>query len=311
VKHGIQVEHGIQAKHATDEGAVPVRLYGLRRGTTTVLTLICAGFAVFILAPLVWLLINATKTQQGVYSGPGFWFSRPFRLFQNLADLGKDISGAGVYLHWMQNTLVYALAGAVGATALSALAGYGFSRFRFRGANSLFYLVMATLLVPITALALPLFLVYSKVGLVNSVWGMILPSMVSPVGIYLMRTFIDASVPQDMISAARIDGAGELRVFFRIALPLTMPGLVTVLLLSVVAIWNNYFLPLIIFSRNDLYPLTVGLSSLSQAAETGTQAQLVPVLITGGLVTVVPLIVLFLFLERYFRGGALRGSLTG
>jgi multiple sugar transport system permease protein len=298
------------AKQHYDDGAVPIRLYGLRRGTTTVLTLVCAAFAVFILAPLVWLLINATKTQSAVYSGPGFWFSRPFRLFQNLSALGKDISGAGVYLHWMQNTLVYAVAGAVGATVLSALAGYGFSRFRFRGANSLFYLVMATLLVPITALALPLFLVYAKVGLVNSVWGMILPSMVSPVGIYLMRTFIDASVPQDMISAARIDGAGELKIFFRIALPLTIPGLVTVLLLSVVAIWNNYFLPLIIFSQNHLYPLTVGIGLWSQRAQNSGNAELFPLVVIGGLVTIVPLIALFLILQRYWRSGLLLGSIA-
>ncbi len=290
---------------------IPVERYGLRRGTTTVMTLISAAFAVFILAPLVWLLISATKTQANVYGTPGFWFARPFRLLANLASLGHDVSGAGIYLQWLDNTLLYAGAGAIGATVASALAGYGFSRFRFRGANALFYLVMATLLVPITAIALPLFLVYAKVGLVNSVWGMILPSMVSPVGVYLMRTFIDASVPKALIDAARIDGASEFRIFVQIALPLTVPGLVTVLLISIVAIWNNYFLPLIIFSRNGLYPLTVGLSSLSQAAETGSKAQLVPVLITGGLVTVVPLIVLFLVLERYFRGGALQGSLTG
>jgi multiple sugar transport system permease protein len=290
---------------------IPVERYGLRRGTTTIMTLVSAAFAVFILAPLVWLLINATKSQANVYGTPGFWFARPFRLFQNLANLGHDVSGAGVYLQWLDNTLLYAGAGAIGATVLSALAGYGFSRFRFRGANSLFYLVMSTLLVPVTAIALPLFLVYAKVGLVNSVWGMILPSMVSPVGVYLMRTFIDASVPKALIDAARIDGASEFRIFVQIALPLTVPGLVTVLLISIVAIWNNYFLPLIIFSRNGLYPLTVGLSSLSQAAETGTKAQLVPVLIAGGLVTVLPLIAAFLVLERYFRGGALQGSLTG
>jgi multiple sugar transport system permease protein len=295
---------------AARSDAVPVRLYGLRRGTTTLMTLISAAFALFILAPLVWLLISATKTQAEVYNSSGFWFAGPFRLFQNLAALGQDVSGAGVYLHWLQNTLVYAVLGGVGSTVLSALAGYGFARFRFRGDNALFSLVMSTLLVPISALALPLFLVYAKVGLVNSIWGMILPSMVSPVGIYLMRTFIDASVPRDLINAARIDGAGELRIFTRIVLPLTVPGLVTVLLLTVVAVWNNYFLPLVIFSRSSLYPLTVGLSALSQAAETGTQAQAVPVLIAGGLVTVLPLIVLFLLLERYFRGGALQGSLT-
>jgi multiple sugar transport system permease protein len=126
-----------------------------------------------------------------------------------------------------------------------------------------------------------------------------------------MKTFIDASVPKDLIEAARLDGASELGIFIRIALPLTIPGLMTVLLLTVVAIWNNYFLPLVIFSRNGLYPLTVGLSQLSQAAETGSKADLVPILITGGLVTVLPLMVLFLLLERYFRGGALQGSTTG
>lgn len=290
---------------------IPTHLYGLPRGTRPALTAISALFAAFILAPLLWLLINATKTQANVYGTPGFLFAPPFRLGQNIADLGRDISGAGVYLTWLKNTVLYAGLGAVGATALSALAGYGFARFRFRGANAAFYLVLATLLVPITAIALPLFLVYAKVGLINSIWGMIVPSMVSPVGVYLMRTYIDASVPRALIEAARLDGAGEIRIFARLVLPLTMPGLLTVLLLTVVAIWNNYFLPLMIFSRNSLYPLTVGLYSLSKSAETGTKAELVPVLITGGLVTVLPLVVLFLLLERYFRGGALQGSLTG
>jgi multiple sugar transport system permease protein len=290
---------------------VPAHLYGLRRGTTLVLTALCLLFAIFVLAPLVWLLINATKNQAYVYGSFGFWFAGPFRLFQNIAALGQDISGAGIFVDWLRNTLVYAVLGAVGATILSALAGYGFARFTFRGANALFFLVMATLLVPITSLALPLFLVYAKVGLVNSIWGMILPSTVSVVGIFLMRTYIEASVPQNLIEAARMDGASELRIFLSIAMPLSVPGLVTVLLITVVAVWNNYFLPLIIFSKNSLYPLTVGLSSVSAAAESGTKADLVPVLITGGLVTVLPLILLFLLLERYFRAGALQGSLTG
>jgi multiple sugar transport system permease protein len=306
---GPATRRGRSRQRPTD--TVPVHLYGLRRGTGPLLTLVCVLFAAFILAPLLWLLINATKTQANVYGTAGFWFARPFHLFQNLSALGRNVSGAGVYLQWLGNTLLYAGTAAIGSTILSALAGYGFSRYRFRGANALFYLVMATLLVPITSVALPLFLVYAKVGLVNSVWGMILPSMVSPVGIYLMRTYIDASVPRDLIDAARMDGASELRIFVRIALPLTVPGLVTVLLLTVVAVWNNYFLPLIIFSRSSLYPLTVGLSSLSHAAETGSKAELVPVLIAGGLVTILPLIVLFLFLEKYFRGGALQGSTTG
>ena len=290
---------------------VPVRLYGLRRGTVTALTLCAALFALFILAPLAWIVVNATKTQANVYNTFGFWFARPFALFHNLSLLTRSMSGDGVYLQWMANTALYAVAGAGGATVLCALAGYGFARYRFRGSSALFYLTLSTLLVPITAVALPLYLVYAKVGLINSIWGMILPSMVSPVGVYLMRTFIAASVPRDLVDAARMDGAGEVKVFIRIAVPLMVPGLVTVFLLSVVAVWNNYFLPLIIFTRNSSYPLTVGLALLAQGAGTGTKAGLVPVLIAGGLVTVVPVVLLFVVLQRYFRADLLRGSATG
>jgi multiple sugar transport system permease protein len=167
------------------------------------------------------------------------------------------------------------------------------------------------LLVPITAVALPLYLVYAKVGLINSLWGMVLPSMVSPVGVYLMRTYIRASVPRELIEAARLDGASEMGAFVRVAVPLMVPGLLTILLLSIVAVWNNYFLPLIIFTKSSAYPLTVGLASLAQGAETGSKGQLVPVLLGGGLVTVVPVILLFLVLQRYFRAGLLSGSMTG
>jgi len=302
---------GRSRKGRIDEDTVPLHLYGLRRGTTTLVTAVAVLFALFILAPLVWLVINATKTQANVYQTFGFWFARPFRLFDNLSLLFKNASGAGVYAKWLANTTIYALVGGIGATALSAFAGYGFARFAFRGSKAMFYLVMSTLLVPITAVALPLYLVYAKVHLINSIWGMVLPSMVAPVGVYLMRTYIDATVPRELIEAARIDGSSEFGVFFKIALPLMVPGLVTVLLLSVVAVWNNYFLPLIIFSRNSSYPLTVGLASLSHAAETGSKAELVPVLIAGGLVTITPLILLFFLLEKYFRRGALQGSLTG
>ncbi|HEY0117237.1 MAG TPA: carbohydrate ABC transporter permease [Cellulomonas sp.] len=294
---------------ATDR--VDPALYGMHRTTRVLLTLLTWLFALFILGPLVWLLVNATKDQQHVYQSFGFWFAGPFRLFHNIASLGQNISGAGVFLTWLKNTLVYAVAGSIGATVLSALAGYGFARFSFRGSRALFFVVMASLLVPITSVALPLFLVYAKTGLVNSIWGMILPSTVSVVGIYLMRTYIEAAVPRDLIAAARIDGAGEWRIFSRIAMPLSAPGLVTVLLITIVTIWNNYFLPLMIFSKSSKYPLTVGLAAMSAAAQTGTKPDLVPVLITGGLVTVVPIVILFLLLERYFRGGLLQGSTTG
>jgi multiple sugar transport system permease protein len=206
--------------------------------------------------------------------------------------------------------VLYSVVGGVGATALAALGGYGFARFQFRGSKVLFGLVIAGLLVPITLVAVPLYLAYAKVHLINSIWGMIFPSMVSPVGLYLMRTYVELSIPRELTDAARIDGASELRIFFRVALPLMVPGLMTVLLLSIAGTWNNYILPLIIFSNNNLFPVTVGMGLWSQHASNSGDTNLYPLLVMGGLVTIIPMIALFALLQRYWRGGLLLGSVA-
>jgi multiple sugar transport system permease protein len=290
---------------------MPLRLYGLRRGTLALSTTACVLFAIFILIPIAWILINSTKTQANIFQSFGFWFARPFEFFNNFKLLFQDVDGDGTYIRWLGNTALYAGLGGVGASAFAALTGYGFARYNFRGSRFLFYGIMATLFVPITALTLPLYLLYTKAHLINSIWGMILPSMVTPVGVYLMRTFVEASVPQALVDAARIDGAGEVRIFFRLALPLMMPGTMTVLLLSVVAVWNNYFLPLIIFTQNNLYPLTEGIGLWSKLTNASGDALLYPLTVIGGLVTIVPLIVLFLLIQRYWRSGGLLGSMVG
>jgi multiple sugar transport system permease protein len=293
-----------------DPNTIPISFYGLRRGTVGLVTFCCVLFALFTLVPIAWLLINATKSQSNIFESFGFWFQSPFELGRNFSLLFQNVDGYGIYFQWFGNTALYALAGGGGATALAALAGYGFARFHFRSSRVLFYLVIAALLVPITAITLPLYLSYAKVHLINSIWGMILPSMVSPVGVYLMKVFVEVSVPRELLDAARIDGAGELKIFFRLAVPLMLPGLMTVLLLSIVAVWNNYFLPLIIFSQNQRYPLTVGLGLWSQRAQNSGNAELFPLVVIGGVVTVVPLIALFLILQRYWRSGLLLGSLA-
>ena len=128
-------------------------------------------------------------------------------------------------------------------------------------------------MVPTTALAIPTYLLFAKVGLVNTPWAVILPSLVSPFGLYLMRVYAEDAVPDSLIEAARIDGAGEARIFFRIALRLLAPGLVTVLLFTLVATWNNYFLPLIMLNDPSLYPITVGLASWAAQAAGGGPAR--------------------------------------
>jgi multiple sugar transport system permease protein len=292
------------------DSAIPVELYGLKRGTVSLLTLCCVLFAIFTLVPIVWIIINSTKTQANIFGTFGFWFARPFEFFHNFRMLFENVDGNGTYIQWFGNTALYAVLGGGGATLLSAFAGYGFARFRFRGSKALFYFVIGALLVPVGAITLPLYLVYAKAHMINTIWGLVLPSMVSPVGVYLMRVYIELSVPRELLDAARIDGASETRIFFRIALPLMVPGLMTVLLLSVVGVWNNYFLPLIIFSRNNLFPLTVGMGLWSQHATTSGDQNLYPLIVIGGLVTIAPLIVLFLILQRYWRGGMLLGSIA-
>jgi multiple sugar transport system permease protein len=295
---------------AERDAAIPVELYGLKRGTVSVLTACCVLFAVFTLIPLVWVVINSTKTQANIFESFGFWFASPFEFFHTFANLFRDVDGDGTYSRWFLNTVLYSAVGGGGATVLAALGGYGFARFRFTGSGALFAVVIAGLLVPITLVAVPLYLVYAKVHLINSIWGMILPSMVSPIGLYLMRTYVQLSIPSELTDAARIDGASELRIFFKIALPLMVPGLMTVLLLSVVGTWNNYILPLIIFSNNTLYPATVGMGLWSQHATTSGDANLYPLLVLAGLVTIIPMIALFALLQRYWRSGLLLGSVA-
>lgn len=293
-----------------DAAAIPVELYGLKRGTVTVLTAVCVLFAAFTLVPIVWLIINSTKTQANIFQTFGFWFASPFEFFHTFANLFRDVDGDGTYSRWFLNTVLYSVVAGVGATALAAIGGYGFARYNFRGSKFFFALVIAGLLVPITLVAVPLYLVYAKVHLINSIWGMILPSMVTPVGLYLMRTYVELSIPRELMDAARIDGASEVRIFFRVAVPLMVPGLMTVLLLSVAGTWNNYILPLIIFSNNNLFPVTVGMGLWSQHATTSGDNNLYPLLVLGGLVTIVPMIALFALLQRYWRGGLLLGSVA-
>jgi multiple sugar transport system permease protein len=280
---------------------------GIRRPTRFALIVVMTLFLIIILLPLYWIIVSATKNQAALYGSFGLWFHGPFNLWQNIHDLftyRSDIFG-----RWLLNTAIYSLVGGGGATILACLGGYAFSRFEFRGKGAMFATVIASLLVPTTALTIPTYILYSKIGLVNNVFGMLIPSLVSPIGIYLMRVYIDGSVPAELLDASRIDGAGERTIFLRVAAPLMMPGAVTVLLFTVVATWNNYFLPFIIFSRQDLYPVTVGLSLwATQAVAGGSAEQLYPLVVTGGIFAVLPLMILFVVLQRYWRAGLLSGA---
>ncbi|MFK3979039.1 carbohydrate ABC transporter permease [Micromonospora sp. NPDC050397] len=270
------------------------------------LTALTAIVLVYSLIPLVWLVINATKTQDGLFTSFGLWFDGDFALWDNLRDtLTYD---NGIFLRWLGNTLLYVVVGAGGATFLAVLGGYGLAKYDFPGKRGVFATVIGAVAVPGTALAVPTFLMFSKMGITNTPWAVIIPSLISPFGLYLMWTFATEAIPTEMIEAARVDGASEFRTFFRISLPMLAPGIVTVLLFTMVATWNNYFLPLIMLKDPDWYPLTLGLNAWNEQASTVGGQAVFNLVITGSLLTILPLIAAFLLLQRYWQSGLSAGS---
>ncbi|HTK11107.1 MAG TPA: carbohydrate ABC transporter permease [Ktedonobacteraceae bacterium] len=272
------------------------------------LTMVCLVlFLVYFLLPFFWLIVSATKTNPELFSSFGLWFAPNFNLFNNLSDLFTN--DGGVFLNWLWNTTYYAVCSAVGASLIATIAGYTFAKFQFPGRNVVFAIILGSIMVPGTALAIPTYLLLSKIGLINTPLAVILPSLVSPFGVFLMRMYSEQAVPNELLDAGRVDGAGEIRIFWSVALRILAPGFVTVLLFSFVATWNNYFLPLLLLSNPSYYPLTLGLASWNAQASANGGAQLLYTLvITGSLVSIIPLIVGFLFLQRYWQGGLTFGS---
>jgi multiple sugar transport system permease protein len=288
----------------------PVRVAGPGRSSWVFGNgLMVIGLAYF-LVPLVWLFLASTKSNSGLFSSFGFWFDRNVNLVQNLQDLLARDNGA--FLLWMRNTVVYALVAAVGSTVLSAFAGYAFALYRFKGRNLLFAMILGSVFVPATILAVPLYFMLGQAGLANSLLAVILPALINPFGVYLMRIYAERAVPEELLDAARVDGAGEFRIFAMIALRLLAPGLVTVLLFAFVGAWNNYFLPLLVLRDSSAYTLTVGLANWNALAAQPGQAQvLYAIVITGSVVAVLPVMLVFLFLQRYWQHGLSLGGVKG
>jgi multiple sugar transport system permease protein len=271
-----------------------------------VLTVLMALMLIYALLPLAWLLISSTKTQDSLMNSFGLWFSGPFAFFDNIKD--TLTYNDGIFVRWLGNTLLYVVAGAGGATLLATLGGYGLAKYQFPGKRAVFAIVLGAIAVPGTALAVPTFLMFSKLGLTNTVWAIIIPSLISPFGLYLIWVYAVDSVPTELLEAARVDGAGELRTFFTISIRLLTPGIVTVALFSVVAVWNNYFLPLIMLNDPKLFPLTIGLNQWNQQATGVGSDPIFNLVVTGSLLTIVPIVVIFLFLQRYWQSGLAAGS---
>jgi multiple sugar transport system permease protein len=270
-------------------------------------TAVLALVAAYTLLPVLYVLISVTKTEQDLFTTFGFSFGRGLHVFENLARAFSFQDG--ILKRWLVNSALYSTTAALGATLITAAAGYAFAKFEFTLKGPLFAIIIAAVMVPQTAFVVPLFLMMTSVGIVDTPWAVILPFLVFPAGVYLMRVYAEQGVPTELIHAARVDGAGEFGIFFKIVLRLVAPGLVTVFLLAFVSAWNNYFLPLVVLTSPENFPLTVGLANWYAVAESSNTTDPVYVIVlTGALISIIPIIALFLFLQRFWESGLFSGS---
>ncbi|MGP4110775.1 carbohydrate ABC transporter permease [Streptomyces sp. 4N509B] len=261
--------------------------------------------AFYCLVPVAWIVVAATKSRAELFST--FTFQPGTSLLDNLRELFAH--NDGLYGQWALNSLLYAGVGSLLCTLVSTAAGYAFSRYAFPGRDALFYVILAGVLLPGMTLAIPQYLLMSEIGMVGSHWSVLLPGLISPFAIYLARIYADASVPAAIIESARIDGAGELRIFTTIGLPMMFPGMVTIFMLQFVGAWNNLLLPFIMLSDESRYPINLGLYTV--LSKGSGEPSLYGVAITGTAVSILPLIALLLFLQRYWRLDMISGGLRG
>ncbi|MCG5212620.1 carbohydrate ABC transporter permease [Streptosporangium sp. KLBMP 9127] len=274
------------AAHAAMRGALPLGF------TSTAVLLLGAVYCLF---PVSWVLVAATKSKAELFSISAF--APGTGLLSNLADLAAYRDG--VFWLWLLNTLLYAGGGALLSTVVSTVSGYTLAKYRFPGRNVIFNLLLGGILVPAVVLAIPQYLLFSTVGLADTYWSVLLPQILHPYGIYLARVYAGAAIPDTLLEAGRIDGAGHGTLLRKVALPLMLPGMVTIFLFQFVAIWNNFLLPYIMLGDDQKFPLTVGLYTLLAAG--ANQPSLYNLIITGALVSIIPLIALFLTMQRYWR----------
>ncbi|MFD6278714.1 carbohydrate ABC transporter permease [Streptomyces sp. NPDC060209] len=269
----------------------------------SVVNLVVFVSVLYTLLPVLWLVLASAKNRDALFSSD-FLSLTDFSFVQNMKDLFA--MDGGLYGRWYGNSLLYAVLGAALGALISVACGYAFDKYRFAHKEKLFGMVLAAVMVPQTVLALPLYLMASSTGLVNTFWAVFIPVLFNPFGVYLGRIFSQGYVPDEVLEAARMDGAGELAAYFRVALRMLGPGLVTVFLFQLTAIWNNFFLPMVMLSDQDLYPVSLGLYSWNSAASVSPEYY--PVVIMGSLLAVLPLILAFALLQRFWRSGLTAGA---
>ena len=276
---------------------------GTRR-VSWVPTIILLLGAVYCLVPVLWILIASTKSNGELFSTPPLVPSFDGSFFSNIS--GILTYNNGIWLRWALNTVIYAVGGGILSTFIAAAAGYALGKYRFRGSAFVFRSIVAAVLLPSVLLAVPQYLLLAPIGLTNTYWSVLLPQLVNPFAIYLCKIYAEASVADEIMEAARIDGATEWRIFHSIGLRLMAPALITVFLIQFIGVWNNFLLPFVMLSDNELYPLTLGMYGMIMP--TGGQPNQFSLVIGGVFLSIVPLAAIFLSLQRFWKVDLLSGG---
>ncbi|MEN0083219.1 MAG: carbohydrate ABC transporter permease [Leifsonia sp.] len=278
----------------------------------TVVGLILLIAMLFFVIPLVWLFIAVTKDQHQLsVLGPftaGGWSS--------FAANAEQLFGFqdGAVLGWIGNSALYAGAALVLTLLISIPAGYALALTEFRFRKTIMITTLVVMLMPNTALVLPVFLEMNQLGLVGTAWAVILPFSFYPFGVYLTYIYFSTSIPRSLLAAARLDGCSELQVFLRVALPLATPVVALVAFFSFVQNWNNYFLPFVMLPDSSQYPMQVGLSTLLSSAPAfnpsaaGSSSVQLPTLALATIFSMLPVLILFLFSQRFLVAGMTAGG---
>ncbi|MFI6386878.1 carbohydrate ABC transporter permease [Nonomuraea sp. NPDC050547] len=262
------------------------------RGQHVVTYIGLATGLLLVIGPFLWAGLSSFKPEPEIRRDPPTFLPETWTL-GNYAELLERVHIGQAFL----NSMIVALAIVAGNLLFGSMVGYGFAKTNFRGKNVVFALVLAQMAVPAIVLMMPQFVLIAKLGMVNTFLGIILPGLVNPLGVFLMRQFI-ADLPDELIHAARVDGAGEFRIFFRIVLPLCKPAMATLGLITFLGAWNNFLWPAVVAQSEDLYTLPVALNILNFAE--GTHYNL---LVAGSVIVIAPILILFVFLQRFFIQG--------
>ena len=269
----------------------------MRKGTTVLLYAVLMGTAAVTLAPLVWMVSASLMPTGGANA-----FPPPFLPRQVTLEHYVNLFSRGNLARYLFNSAFLSVAVTLVSLVFNSMAGYAFAKYRFAGRESLFKLLVASMVIPSQVTMLPLFLMLNKMGFINTYMGVIIPGMAGIFGIFLIRQFAMA-IPDSLIEAARIDGASDFRIYWSIILPLCRPVLITLAIFSFMGTWNDFLWPLIVMTDDTMYTLPVALANLSLEHVQDTE-----LMMAGSVMTVLPVLILFIAVQKYYISGIMAGS---